>query len=129
PRGIPHRRRPHEAETARTARDPLRAAPYRPVQGGQGPAPLAVRRAWLRQRMKETPVHTDFSGDVAIVTGGAGGLGEACVRALAAAGCGVVIADLADERGEVLATELGEKVRYARTDVLDDDAVGQAIEA
>ena len=74
-------------------------------------------------------MHTDFSGDVAIVTGGAGGLGEACVRALAAAGCGVVIADLADERGEVLATELGEKVRYARTDVLDDDAVGQAIEA
>jgi NAD(P)-dependent dehydrogenase (short-subunit alcohol dehydrogenase family) len=71
----------------------------------------------------------EFAGNVALVTGGAGGLGEATVRALTAAGCGVVIADLDDERGEKLAADLGDTVRYVRTDVLDDDAVGRAIDA
>ena len=70
----------------------------------------------------------ELAGNVALVTGGAGGLGEATVRALVAAGSSVVIADLADERGEKLAAELGEKVRYARTNVLDDDDVLRAIE-
>lgn len=72
---------------------------------------------------------TDFSGDVAIVTGGAGGLGEATVRSLVASGCAVVIADMNDEKGQALAAELGDRVRYARTDVLDDEAVGAAIAA
>jgi NAD(P)-dependent dehydrogenase (short-subunit alcohol dehydrogenase family) len=70
----------------------------------------------------------DLSGDVAIVTGGAGGLGEATVRALVKSGCAVVIADMNDERGEAVAAELGDGVRYVRTDVLDDAAVGEAIE-
>ena len=58
-----------------------------------------------------------------IVTGGAGGLGEAVVRAVVAAGGHAVIADLADAKGEALAVELGDAVRYVRTDVLDDDTV------
>jgi NAD(P)-dependent dehydrogenase (short-subunit alcohol dehydrogenase family) len=72
---------------------------------------------------------TNFTGDVAIVTGGAGGLGEATVRELVDAGSAVVIADMNDDKGEALATELGDKVRYVRTDVLDDDAVQAAITA
>lgn len=74
-------------------------------------------------------MNKDLSGDVAIVTGGAGGLGEATVRALVESGCAVVIADMNDERGEALASELRARVRYVRTDVLDDGAVGAAIEA
>ncbi|WP_216694508.1 SDR family NAD(P)-dependent oxidoreductase [Dietzia psychralcaliphila] len=73
-------------------------------------------------------MNTDLSGDVAIVTGGAGGLGEASVRSLVESGCAVVIADMNDEKGASLAAELGDRVRYARTDVLDDEAVGAAIE-
>ncbi|HEX4189466.1 MAG TPA: SDR family oxidoreductase [Marmoricola sp.] len=65
----------------------------------------------------------------AIVTGGAGGLGEATVRALVADGVAVVIADLADDRGQALAEELGASTTYVRTDVLDDASVGAAIEA
>jgi len=57
-----------------------------------------------------------------IVTGGAGGLGEAVVRQAAAAGAGAVIADLSDEKGEALAAELADRVRYVTTDVLDDAA-------
>lgn len=70
----------------------------------------------------------ELAGNAALVTGGAGGLGEAVVRALVAAGGKVVIADLADERGEKLAAELGESVRYVRTDVLDDAAVQRAVD-
>ncbi|WP_299572459.1 SDR family oxidoreductase [uncultured Williamsia sp.] len=71
----------------------------------------------------------DFTGTAAIVTGGAGGLGEAVVRALHAAGGAVVIADLADGPAADLADELGDRVRYVRTDVLDDDDVTAAITA
>jgi NAD(P)-dependent dehydrogenase (short-subunit alcohol dehydrogenase family) len=42
-------------------------------------------------------------GSSAIVVGGAGGLGEATVRRLHAAGAKVIIADLADEKGKALA--------------------------
>ncbi|MBD0861717.1 SDR family NAD(P)-dependent oxidoreductase [Gordonia sp. zg691] len=69
-----------------------------------------------------------FDGEVALVTGGAGGLGAATVRRLHAAGAAVVIADLADEPAKKLADELGERVIYARTDVLDDDSVNQALQ-
>jgi NAD(P)-dependent dehydrogenase (short-subunit alcohol dehydrogenase family) len=71
----------------------------------------------------------ELAGNSIIVTGGAGGLGAATVRALAAGGAGVVIADLNDEAGEKLAAELGDRARYVRTDVLDDDAVSAAIDA
>jgi NAD(P)-dependent dehydrogenase (short-subunit alcohol dehydrogenase family) len=68
-----------------------------------------------------------FEGDVVLVTGGAGGLGAATVRRLHGAGAAVVIADVADDKAAALADELGNKVAYVRTDVLDDDAVGAAL--
>ncbi|MDX3230372.1 SDR family oxidoreductase [Streptomyces sp. ME19-01-6] len=63
----------------------------------------------------------------ALVVGGAGGLGEATVRRLHAAGARVVIADLADDKGKTLAEELG--VRYVRTDATDEDSVANAVAA
>jgi NAD(P)-dependent dehydrogenase (short-subunit alcohol dehydrogenase family) len=65
---------------------------------------------------------------VALVTGGAGGLGEAVVRRLHSAGAKVVIADLADDRAEALAKELGEAAIYARTDVTSEDSVLETLE-
>ena len=44
---------------------------------------------------------------VAIVTGGASGIGEASARQLAAAGARVVVADLNEEKGQEVASELG----------------------
>jgi len=61
----------------------------------------------------------------AIVVGGAGGLGEATVRRLHAAGAKVVVADLADEKGKALQEELG--VRYVRTDATDEESVLAAL--
>ena len=51
-----------------------------------------------------------IAGSSAIVVGGAGGLGEATVRRLHGAGAKVVVADLADDKGKALESELG--VRY-----------------
>jgi NAD(P)-dependent dehydrogenase (short-subunit alcohol dehydrogenase family) len=62
-----------------------------------------------------------ISGSSAIVVGGAGGLGEATVRRLSAAGAKVVIADLADDKGKELAGELG--AHYVRTDATNSPQV------
>jgi NAD(P)-dependent dehydrogenase (short-subunit alcohol dehydrogenase family) len=66
-----------------------------------------------------------ISGSSAVVVGGAGGLGEATVRRLHAAGAKVVVADLADEKGKALESELG--VRYVRTDATDENDVKAAM--
>jgi 3-hydroxyacyl-CoA dehydrogenase / 3-hydroxy-2-methylbutyryl-CoA dehydrogenase len=64
---------------------------------------------------------------IAIVTGGASGLGEACVRSLAAEGAKVCIFDLAEERGSKIATELGSNVMFARADVTSEESVQSAV--
>jgi NAD(P)-dependent dehydrogenase (short-subunit alcohol dehydrogenase family) len=66
-----------------------------------------------------------ISGSSAVVVGGAGGLGEASVRRLHAAGAKVVVADLADEKGKALEQELG--VRYVRTDATSEEDVQAAL--
>lgn len=63
----------------------------------------------------------------ALVTGGASGLGEATVRMLAANGAQVIILDLNEERGQALATELGETVRFQKTDVTNEADVQAAV--
>lgn len=68
-----------------------------------------------------------INGSTALVTGGAGGLGEATVRRLVSQGANVVIADLDDDKGAKLAADLGEAVRYVRTDVTDDSSVANAV--
>ncbi|QZT61440.1 SDR family NAD(P)-dependent oxidoreductase [Mycolicibacterium austroafricanum] len=66
-----------------------------------------------------------IAGSSALVVGGAGGLGEATVRRLHDAGAKVVIADLADDKGRQLESELG--VRYVRTDATSEESVNAAI--
>jgi NAD(P)-dependent dehydrogenase (short-subunit alcohol dehydrogenase family) len=64
----------------------------------------------------------------ALVTGGASGLGEATVRRLAGDGAAVVILDLPGSRGETLAKELGDRVRFAAADVTSEDEVVAALD-
>src|SRR5688572_23882507 len=70
----------------------------------------------------------ELAGRVAIVTGGANGIGRATVEAFAAEGARVVIADLADDAGEALAAELGERTAFRHTDVSRPDEVQGAVD-
>jgi NAD(P)-dependent dehydrogenase (short-subunit alcohol dehydrogenase family) len=67
-----------------------------------------------------------IGGSSAVVVGGTGGLGEATVRRLVAAGARVVVADVADDKGKALEQELD--VRYVRTDATAEDDVRAAME-
>jgi NAD(P)-dependent dehydrogenase (short-subunit alcohol dehydrogenase family) len=71
----------------------------------------------------------DIKDSVALVTGAASGLGEATARALVAAGAKVVIADLNEERGAGVATDLGDGAVFVKTDVSDPESVQAAIDA
>ena len=78
------------------------------------------------------PVQFDLGGRVALVTGGARGIGEAYVRALHAAGARVVVADILDEAGTALVAQLGERTGFVHLDVTEegqwDAAVRDVIE-
>ncbi|MGV0742346.1 SDR family oxidoreductase [Mycolicibacterium sp. XJ870] len=60
-----------------------------------------------------------LSGVVAVVTGGARGLGEAFARHIVERGGKVVVADVLDDEGTRLAAALGTSARYAHLDVTD----------
>lgn len=64
---------------------------------------------------------------VAIVTGGASGLGEATVRHLVKEGAKATIFDIAGERGEKLCAELGDNTMFTNTDVSNEESVLTAI--
>lgn len=70
-----------------------------------------------------------LAGRIALVTGGARGIGEAYVRALHAEGAHVVVADLLAEEGAALAAELGDRALFVRLDVTDEDQWSAAVAA
>ncbi len=64
---------------------------------------------------------------IAVVTGGASGLGEACVRELTGGGAKVAVFDLDEPRSGKLAAELGGRVLFTKADVTGDESVREAI--
>jgi NAD(P)-dependent dehydrogenase (short-subunit alcohol dehydrogenase family) len=65
----------------------------------------------------------ELAGKVAIVTGGAGGIGQATAELLVTEGAHVVIGDVDEDGGQTLAARLGEGVAFKQTDVSDLDQV------
>jgi NAD(P)-dependent dehydrogenase (short-subunit alcohol dehydrogenase family) len=66
-----------------------------------------------------------FAGKVAIVTGAGQGIGEAYAKGLAAAGAGVVVAEINETQGRRVAAEItasGGKAQFVRTDVASPDS-------
>ena len=70
-----------------------------------------------------------IEGASALVAGGASGLGAATVRALHERGASVVIADMNGEKGEALASELGENAAFMEANVMEPEPVQAAVEA
>lgn len=69
----------------------------------------------------------EIRGKVAVVTGGASGIGEAVVRALAGRGGRVAVFDLNEPAGQALAGQLGGNAIFARVDVADEASVAAGI--
>ncbi|WP_096436408.1 3-hydroxyacyl-CoA dehydrogenase [Alteribacter populi] len=70
----------------------------------------------------------NVNNTIAVVTGGASGLGEAVVRNIVKQGGKCVILDLSVERGNDLARELGEQALFVETNVADEVSVKAAID-
>jgi len=70
----------------------------------------------------------ELAGKVAIVTGGASGIGRGIVERCVDEGAQVVIADVDAERGAALASDLGAAAAFIRTDVGEPDAVQAAVD-
>ncbi|MEM6606799.1 MAG: SDR family NAD(P)-dependent oxidoreductase, partial [Pseudomonadota bacterium] len=69
----------------------------------------------------------DIAGKVAVVTGGASGLGEATVRLYHSLGARVAVFDMNEARGQALKAELGEGIAYHQVNVADEDQVAAAV--
>ncbi|MBN9610712.1 MAG: 3-alpha-hydroxysteroid dehydrogenase [Actinobacteria bacterium 69-20] len=63
---------------------------------------------------------TRLDGAVAIITGGARGMGAATARLLAGEGAAVIVADVLDAAGQALADEIGSRAQYLHLDVSDE---------
>jgi NAD(P)-dependent dehydrogenase (short-subunit alcohol dehydrogenase family) len=70
-----------------------------------------------------------LAGKVAIVTGGASGLGQGIVEKFVAEGADVVIADVNDDAGRGIAAQCGARAYFRHTDVADADDVDGLIAA
>ncbi len=70
----------------------------------------------------------ELSGKVAIVTGGAAGIGRATAEMLVAEGARVVIADLDVEGGQAVAAEIGDDAAFCSVDVSDAEQVQAVVD-
>src|SRR5579862_6717980 len=71
---------------------------------------------------------TELAGKVAVVTGGAGGIGRATVERFIEEGAQVVIADIDADAGTSLARTMGETAAFHETDVADAEQMQRLVD-
>ena len=100
------------------------------ARDGQTDGDEAIGVAGRLARLTDQSIESaamDLNGISAIVTGGASGLGEATVRALAERGARCVVVDMNPDKGEAVAKDVGGV--FAQADVANVDQVIAAVEA
>jgi NAD(P)-dependent dehydrogenase (short-subunit alcohol dehydrogenase family) len=98
-----------------------RAAAVAPSGDAEGGLMSAVHEP------RTAPPERTLAGRVALITGGAGGLGEALCRRLAAGGARVVVADVRREAAERVAAAVGSMASPLSLDVADEGSAGRAV--
>ncbi|XP_052175705.1 short-chain dehydrogenase reductase 2a [Diospyros lotus] len=97
------------------------------------PVPVMSERTFqgihVLGRENNSPSHKRLEGKIAIVTGGARGIGEATVRLFARHGAKVIIADIEDTLGTVLANSLAPSAAYVHCDVTSERDVESLIDS
>ncbi|KAG6690405.1 hypothetical protein I3843_10G014200 [Carya illinoinensis] len=74
------------------------------------------------------PTYKRLEGKVAIITGGASGIGASAAQLFHEQGAKVVIADIQDDLGQAIANKLGEDVCYVHCDVTKEDNVSNLVD-
>ncbi|MDH4580710.1 SDR family oxidoreductase [Pseudomonas sp. BN415] len=69
-----------------------------------------------------------FENETVLITGAASGMGESHARAFHRLGANVVIGDIAKDKGQALADELGERAMFVTLDVTDEESWDAALE-
>ena len=133
PRGVFAGRADHSATASRRNADVRchRTGPFAPAEGrscrgpgihGRAPARSATRACAERSGLESRPLSQSgleatvrFENKVAIVTGSAGGIGEAYARALAREGAAVVVADIDATRGKRRSPPTSRRMAGARS--------------
>ncbi|KAI0170247.1 short chain dehydrogenase [Pestalotiopsis sp. NC0098] len=69
-----------------------------------------------------------IEGKTFIISGGASGLGQACVETLVAAGGYVAVLDMNDENGTAIVSKLGKQTKFFVCNVLETDSIKAAVE-
>ena len=112
-RRLPHRRRGRgQRRRGRAGRSTTPTSP-RSTRSSPATASTPCPDYWIEDD-EWTEHGPELAGKVAIVTGGASGIGRAIVELFVAEGAQVVIADVDAERGEALAAELGDAAAFQR---------------
>ncbi|XP_002970482.2 momilactone A synthase [Selaginella moellendorffii] len=95
---------------------------------------LATRSCSTSRKITFHTVASSFTpgkkldGRVAIITGGASGIGATTAKLFASQGAKVVVADIQDEKGSALVKDLGPNSRYFHCDVSCEDQVSACVE-
>ena len=71
----------------------------------------------------------DINGKVALITGGASGLGLATAEKLLAAGSKIMLVDLNEDNVKKASESLGDEAAYAIANVTDEDSVTECIKS
>src|SRR5699024_569339 len=127
-----HRTQTHPAQTTVCSTNryrkhrPMRCR-YRFVLQTVGQPPVSPSAGWA-PRVSVAPMQIT-SDTVALISGGASGLGEATARRMIAAGGAVVLLALPTSPGQDLADDLGERAVFVAGDVRDEGSVRGAVEA